>query len=217
VAELLEAWPVSSYTILAGGEPVGRMTLRQSLQEEEGEWFVLMEDGARVVDPTGDADLVDYAFISRCHLDDHFTPQVVEGQLPARIDTPMSSRVEISNGWATGTTFESEVNLQVPERVLIRQGLMRLAGLLPREVGSETQLTFLSLGAHPAVEEGRSVRCSGCEELEIEGQRVKAWRFEYQTAEGGGLRTASLWVGEEGRLLRFHDEQGLQLEWRRMR
>ncbi|MDG2149204.1 MAG: hypothetical protein P8N09_06750 [Planctomycetota bacterium] len=216
VAELLEAWPVSTYTVLDRGQPVGRMTLRQSLQEEAGERFVLMEDAARVVDPTGEAELVDYAFISRCRLDDHFTPQVVEGQLPARTDTPANSRVEISEGWARGTTFESEVDLQVPERFLIRQGLMRLAGLLPREVGSETQLTFLSLGAHPAVEKGRSVRCSGCEELEIEGQRVKAWRFEYETAERGKLRSVSLWVGEEGRLLRFHDEQGLQLELRRM-
>ena len=214
VAGLLQTWPVSTYTILVGGQPVGRMTLRQSLLEEGGERFVLMEDAARVVDPTGDAELVDYAFISRCRIDDHFTPQVVEGQLPVRTDTPTSSRVEISDGWATGTTFESEVDLQVPERFLIRQGLMRLVGLLPREVGSETQLTFLSLGAHPAIEEGRSVRCSGREELEVGGQRVRAWRFEYQTAEGGRFRTVSLWVGDDGRLLRFHDKEGLQLEWR---
>jgi len=212
VVELTRAWPVSSYTVLDRGRPVGRMTLRQSIVEEGGERFVLMEDAARVADPTGETESVDYAYVSRCRLDDHLTPLVIESQAPVRNDTPTFSRVEISNGWATGTTFESEVDLPVPERFLIRQGLMRLAGLLLREVDSETQLTFLSLGADPVVEEGRSVRCSGRETLDFVGGPVMAWRFEYQTDEGGSLRSVSLWVGDDGRLLRFHDAQGLQLE-----
>jgi hypothetical protein len=212
VVGLTQAWPVSSYTVLDKGRPVGRMTLRQSIVEEHGERFVLLEDAARVVDPTGEAETADYTYISRCRLDDHLTPRVIEAQAPVREDTPTNSRVEIVAGRAVGDTFESTVDLPVPERFAIRQGLMRLVGLLPREVGTETELTFLSLGAEPRVEPGRSVRCSGREELELGRRRVMAWRFEYQSAESGSPRRISMWVGDDGRFLRFHDPEGLQLE-----
>lgn len=212
VARLMETWPASSYAVLDQGRSVGRMTLRQGLVEEHGERFVLLEDAARVADPTGEADTVDYTYISRCRIDDHLTPVVIESQAPVREDTPTWSRVEIANGHATGTTFESEVDLPVPQRFVIRQGLMRLVGLLPREVGTETELTFLSLGADPRVETGRTVRCSGREELELGNRRIMAWRFEYQTGDAGSARRVSLWVGDDGRFLRFHDPQGLHLE-----
>jgi hypothetical protein len=212
VVALTRAWPVSTYTVLDQGHPVGRMTLRQSIVEEGGDYFALLEDAARVADPTGETPSVDYTYTSLCRLDDHLTPVIIEAQAPVREDTPTWSRVDVHEGRATGTTFESRVELDVPQRFVIRQGLMRLVGLLPREVGTETRLSFLSLGADPRVEKGRAVRCSGHEELELGKQRVMAWRFEYQSDESGSPHAVSLWVGDDGRFLRFHDKRGLQLK-----
>ncbi len=212
VEALVDAWPVERYAISDRGRPVGRMTLRQSVVEQDGEAVLLLEDVARVADPEGGDDPVDYAWTAACRLDDHFTPRVVEAQAPARADTPTWSRVEVRDGRATGATFESAVDLAVPARFTIRQALMRLVALLPRELGAETELAVLSLGAEPRVERARTVRCTGLEELVVGGRRMPAWRYEYASAEGGAARRVALWVAEDGRVLRFHDPAGLQLE-----
>ncbi len=214
VAALVQEWPVSTYNVLDKGRAVGRMTLRQSLVMHEGELFVQLEDAARVDDPTGEAASVDYAYSARCLLDPHLTPVLIEAQAPVREDTPTWSRIEVQGGRAVGHTFEATVDMKVPDQFAIRQGLMRLVGLLPREVGTETRLSLLSLGARPRVDKGRAVRCSGREELILAGRRVMAWRFEYVAGKEGEQHTVALWVGDDGRFLRFHDPQGLQLELR---
>jgi hypothetical protein len=210
VLAMLDAWPSEQYVISVGGETVGSMTLRQGLTRESGETLLLLEDSARVLDPTGGGGQLEYSYTARCRLDDHLTPRRIVAEAPGPDGKPVSSQLVVRSGRATGTTFEGAVDLAVPERLLIRQGLMRLVCLLPREVGTETQLAFLSLGAKPRLEPQQSVRCVEHTSLRLDGRDHPAWRFEYRPGKTR-QQAVSLWVGDDGRLLRFHDESGLQL------
>jgi hypothetical protein len=210
VLAMLDAWSSEQYDISVGGEAVGSMTLRQGLTRESGETLLLLEDSARVLDPTGGDGQLEYSYTARCRLDDHLTPRRIVTEAPGSDGKPIWSQLVVRGGRATGTTFEGAVDLAVPDRLLIRQGLMRLVCLLPREAGTETQLAFLSLGAEPRLEPKQSVRCVEHTSLRLDGRDHPAWRFEYLPGKSR-KQAVSLWVGDDGRLLRFHDESGLQL------
>jgi hypothetical protein len=209
VQRLVDTWPVGTYAVLDRGREVGRMTMRQSVVRDETGARLLLEDAARISAPGGERPTVDLTYSSRCRLDDHFTPVLIESQQSPGQD---DSRLVVHDGRASGNTFERDVDIVVPDRFVIRQGLMRLVSLLPREAGRSRTFAFLSLGEEPEIDIRGQVRCVGPEPLDLAGVSTPAWRYEYLTLPGTGpRRPVSMWVGEDGRFLRFHDDEGLQL------
>ena len=209
VETLVDVWPDATYAVFADGEEVGTMTLSQGVERVRGEPLLLLEDAARITPADADEPL-DYTFAVRCRLDEQFTPLDIESQAPSP-DGPTFSRLELDDGRVYGTAFGAQVNLPTPPQVTVRQGLMRLVGLLPREEGSETELAFLSVGVPTRVDAPRVVRCVGPDSLALDGEAVPCWRFVYDSGADGATHPVEIWVGPDGRLLRFHDEEGLQL------
>jgi len=213
VEALAAAWPVGHYTVSVAGQEVGTMTLRQSVVLRGEEPVLLLEDAARITLPDSDRS-GDATWVVHCRLDDHFTPLEIELQEPTA-DGMRSSTLKLDAGRLHGTAFDARLDVPLPHRVALRQGLLRLVGLLPRQQGGEVRLAFLSLDAglerHARVDVQRPVRCAGLDAVQLGDRPLPCWRFEYDSGPEGRTHVVSLWVGEDGRLLRFHDEQGLQL------